>query len=598
MEQNNYNINFNPKNLSSEEINQFKDFDALLEMHQATPVPSAKTPILRWLALGGGAVAATLIGFMFYFILLDNEHIPDDTLSADAYFASLPYVNPPIENLQSPMASFKISAHEGGVFEYETGSKLVFPKAAFVDDRGSLIQGEVEIKYREFHDFVDFFLSGIPMEYDSAGTRYQLESAGMLEIYAEQNGQRLFMNPEKEIKVELVSVINKSSENIEPNFNIYELDPDQRNWVYRGIDEIEIVEDLQAAAFSGQEESSAEEMLNTGLQELEQQRMVELQRIEDGLPKPTKPRRPERASEDAITFEFDFGALGSVSSINPDSEEALALDATKTEMDELRTQWEGTIWQVKDGEENKLDESVANIIWDEEKSKITSRGNGDFELRLTNGVKTITLLVQPVLSPDNYEKALNKFQNQFAQYEKQMVERESQLEAQKTALDQRIAEEKALLDQEYEQRIAFYQSKGRNDRATDLMIRQKIVNRFKVSNFGIWNCDRPLPPYIFLLEGEFVDNLKNNIQGLPAYLVNKNVNTITRFFASKGADIRFDNRQENLMWLITKENKLAIFSPEKFNEINDNRGNYTFVMDLQDTDISSEEELRSVLNFD
>lgn len=42
----------------------------------------------------------------------------------------------------------------------------------------------VKITYREFADPIDFFVSGIPMEYDSAGRKYNFESSGMCEINA------------------------------------------------------------------------------------------------------------------------------------------------------------------------------------------------------------------------------------------------------------------------------------------------------------------------------------------------------------------------------------------------------------------------------
>ncbi len=51
------------------------------------------------------------------------------------------------------------------------------------------------------------------------------------------------------------------------------------------------------------------------------------------------------------------------------------------------------------------------------------------------------------------------------------------------------------------------------------------------------------------------------------------------------------------MWIITKENKLAVFTPEKFKEIDVKEGDYTFVMDLVDQDIASEEDVRKILQF-
>ena len=598
MQQDNYNINFDTKKLSSEDIKKHQDFDALLENYQRIPDPGTKTGRVRWLRIIGGAVAAAFIGVVAFLGLHKKQktHAIAKT-NMESHFDNQPFVNPPLKNVQSKFASIKVDANNGGIYEYENGSRLIVPKAAFRNDRGRLISGEVEIKYREFHDFVDFFLSGIPMEYDSAGTKYQLESAGMMEIYAEQNGERLELVPEKAIDIELVSNISIPKDGSKPNYNIYQLDKDKRNWVYKTVDDIEILETLADAQFTGEEELTPEEFKTKQLQNLKEKKISELAKIDASIPKVPKPLKPKRANENAITFEFDFGAFNNNRPSANNAEEQAIID-TKNDMDNLRNQWEGTIWQIKPGEESKLDNNTAKIIWDEEKSQLKQISDRDYELTLTNGIQTVKLLVNPVLSPEDYEKALLEFNRKFATYKKEMAKRESQLAQQKLALEEKLAQEKLLIDKEYEQRIAFYKSKGRNDQASDLMIRQKIVNRFKVRNFGIWNCDRPLPPYIHMLKGDFTDKHHQSLNNQTAYIVNKSQNTLSRFFARKGASVRFNSNYKNMMWLITKDNKLALFEPKQFEAIQKNKGKYTFVMDVKTADIESEEDLRKLLNFD
>ena len=600
MKPDNYKINLNSEPLSSEDIAKHMDFDALLEQVQTTPEPPQQKPYIRWMgyAVGAIALAASLIGALFFFGLSSNE---DALPNAEIYFASQPYVNPPLEEAQQKFASFKVDANEGGVYEYESGSRLVVPKAAFMDDRGNLISGEVEIKYREYHDFVDFFLAGIPMEYDSAGTQYHLESAGMIEVYAEQNGQRLSMNPDKSIDVELVSEINIAKDEGTPQYNIYVLDTTQRNWVYQGVDNIELLEAIDEARYDGSdEEISPEERLKNDLEALKTKELQELASIEATIPKPPKPLKPERANEDAITFEMDFGNIPQFSSSVEENleQEQNAVNQSTAEIDELRAQWEGTIWQVKSAYEHLIDEAFAKQIWDEEKSQIKPINERDYELTLVSESQQLKLIVNPVLSKTDYDAAVAKFNERFATYESQMAEREQQLAADKAALAQRIEEERELLNEAFTERIAFYKSKGREDRATDAFVRQKIVNRFKVSSFGIWNCDRPIPPYIYMLKSEFVDNANNKIMGQPAYLVNKNQNTLVRFFTTKNTDVRFNNNFDNLMWTITKDNKLAVFEPHRFKSIGDNVGEYTFEMNLKEVDTSNEEAIRAALQFD
>ena len=64
----NYHINFDPPKISSEQIRQHQDFDALLAMMEETaPAQAApKTPLRQWMWMAS-AVAAALIGVIFWF---------------------------------------------------------------------------------------------------------------------------------------------------------------------------------------------------------------------------------------------------------------------------------------------------------------------------------------------------------------------------------------------------------------------------------------------------------------------------------------------------------------------------------------------------
>jgi len=163
MKNKNYNIKLNHKDLSPEEINKHKDFDTLLQQFNAAP---AKKPfnfkVLYYIA--GSVAAALIFGFVYF------GYMTEEGMSTQEYLATQPYVSPPFENIKPTYEKAVINVNQGGEYTYESGSKITVPPAAFVDNNGDLVNGDIDIKYREFHDFVDFFLSGIPMEYDSART--------------------------------------------------------------------------------------------------------------------------------------------------------------------------------------------------------------------------------------------------------------------------------------------------------------------------------------------------------------------------------------------------------------------------------------------
>ena len=130
------------------------------------------------------------------------------------------------------------------------------------------------------------------------------------------------------------------------------------------------------------------------------------------------------------------------------------------------------------------------------------------------------------------------------------------------------------------------------------MVERQVLNRFNVTSFGIWNCDRPLPPFVSSLKGKFRDQHDLNYEGLTAFRVDKSRNTVARFVARDGIDVQFDNKSDNMMWFVTDENKIAVYRPQAFKKIKKKKGNFTFVMDLEEKEVNNEEDIREILSFE
>lgn len=139
-----------------------------------------------------------------------------------------PLINPPVPALDPDFEIQSISAEDGAILRYETGSLVVIPPAALVDAQGNTISGNVDIAFREFHNSVDILLSGIPMAYDSAGQTMQFQTAGMFELRASQAGQEVFLGEGNMAQVKL------ASSETEDNYNFYRLDEEARGWQYEG----------------------------------------------------------------------------------------------------------------------------------------------------------------------------------------------------------------------------------------------------------------------------------------------------------------------------------------------------------------------------
>ena len=102
-------------------------------------------------------------------------------------------ISPAIDGIDIPLSEYSVSASAGDTLYYSSGSIIIFPANSFVDKKGRVVSGDVQVRYREFSNPVDFYLSGIPMDYEDAGKHYTFESSGMAEILAFR-GSKKFSN--------------------------------------------------------------------------------------------------------------------------------------------------------------------------------------------------------------------------------------------------------------------------------------------------------------------------------------------------------------------------------------------------------------------
>lgn len=211
-----FNINTNPEKLSDNEIQQQMNFDAFVKGVKPATGAAAKTGLLKSVKFYAWTAAAVAVGVTGFFILRTPD-APAQPL--------LPFINPPVAQLDIPKNSYSINTGSDTVLLHSTGSVLVIPQDAFVDEQGRDVTGTVQLNYREFHDHTDIILSGIPMMYDSAGQQALFESAGMFEIGATQNGKPLQLKPGRAITVNMIST------NSDSTFNFYTLDTVARRWI-------------------------------------------------------------------------------------------------------------------------------------------------------------------------------------------------------------------------------------------------------------------------------------------------------------------------------------------------------------------------------
>ena len=142
--------------------------------------------------------------------------------------------NLPITGLDIPYQTFTIDPSISNVVYSKHGAKINIPPNAFLDKKGNLIKDKVEVSFREFYNPLDFYIAGIPMEYNDKGVEKVLESGGMVELTAKSNNQELFVNPSNKIAVDLFSWTKSR------DFNLYDLDKKNGQWIEKGKDAINV----------------------------------------------------------------------------------------------------------------------------------------------------------------------------------------------------------------------------------------------------------------------------------------------------------------------------------------------------------------------
>ena len=567
--------------ISSEEIAQHKNFDSVLRNHaNISAKPLLKKPwFLSSVIVATLAVVTTAVLFNKQPSTNNQQSLTNkqevssaaDSIALMEFYKSeqaKPCINPPLNGVNVTYTTYKVVAEKGANLDFKTGSKLRIPKNAFVDNNGKSVKGEVELRYREFHDPIDFFVSGIPMTYDSAGVKYQFESAGMIEMLAYQDGKPVNMAPGKSINVELASNY-KGTE-----YNLYKLDTTKNNWACLGKDKVQekynkdvnsSVENFnEADEFSKVEKTPEYKALE--IQKVEVQKEKELKIA--ALPKVApEPKKPEQAHDGKFTF-----------------------DLTAEGYPELAV-YKGLLFEI--GDENKnFDKSMYKITWDEATIKEGTKKGENYLMTLRKATKKYEFVVYPVYEGKNYETAMKDFQEKFSKYN--------------VVLDKRKVQEKRIED-EYQRKLLVLKKqqedyiaelKRKMDEQMNAMTSEEQVKRlFAINSFGVYNCDNPS---VYPRGVSCSANLKNeknvNIWCYEIYLVDKKKNAMYTFEKNPINSFSFNPESKNMLWTV-ENGVLYWMKPEQFSDIKSSDGTKNFIMNRVDKKFTTVDELKAFLSF-
>jgi hypothetical protein len=202
-------FNLNRQPVPDEEINSHKDFGELVNKFKKQSIEKARSDAnflknkkATYSAIIAGVAVVCTVTYFSVFKKEPPKETTHDKIATKQQPTNSPdskpnkaFIAPPISRLNVPYTSYKVKSEQGATLKHSSNSKIIIPKKAFVNKQGQDIIGDVEIKYREFHNQADIIASGIPMAYDSAGVQSTLESAGMIDIKGYQNGEPVFIHP-------------------------------------------------------------------------------------------------------------------------------------------------------------------------------------------------------------------------------------------------------------------------------------------------------------------------------------------------------------------------------------------------------------------
>ncbi len=537
-----YKVNIDRQKPSSEEILSRRDFDGLMKQYKASPEQVVKKPFWKSGWFVGTMVTAIVIvsGILIYenrtdggeklkpvdLIVQAQSDIQNDSAANPTTQTTIPNaftptkrkIAPPIPGLTVRSFAYKFKTALGGTFTHTSGTKVTFPANAFVDADGNPVTGNVEIQYREFRDQVDFFISGIPMQYDSAQHTYQFVSAGMMEISGFINGKPVFLAKGKKVDVEF------ATKNQGTQFNLYRFDTLAGNWNYLGKDRVVLTPE--------------QKMDSVSLVQAALKQPGKMCSFIPEMQKPVEPVKPLKADKRKNRFTI---------AINPQ------------EFPEMKA-YKDMIFEV-DESNQRFNRDWYKVTWESIKLSKTDREN-KYKITLVKADEIIVLDVYPVFDDKSFE-------NEMANYKVKLVAYEKDLDQFNQLQEQRKAQANGIFDNGNGTIVKavdggfMYYTKPKPE---DQKQAEEVMRCFTISGFGVYNMDAvaelPTGGIISLTMNDGDGKMFTDFAAL--YHVDRNKNSLYTYHnLNPMAEFHFNPKSSNLIWAV-KDGKLFYADNDQF----------------------------------
>jgi len=177
----------------------------------------------------------------------------------------------------------------------------------------------------------------------------------------------------------------------------------------------------------------------------------------------------------------------------------------------------------------------------------------------------------------DYDNALKVYQNK----NKSLIEKR-----------EKMKQEIELEWENYRAAVKKYNIAVFNKNTELLPQNERVIRTLSINGFGFINCDYPTSyPQGAELLATYKDKQGNKIMLNNIVLVEKGRNAIFSYTSK----IKFNPQQDNILWGITKDNKLAYIKADDFKKFNITSGEYTFTMNVHSETLKTYEDICKVL---
>ncbi len=135
-------------------------------------------------------------------------------------------IQPPVVAADIPFNEYLINNDSSRSIKLLTGTTINIQPGIFEREDGKSIEGAITLKVREFHSANDILRSGIPMSINT-NQKDLLQSAGMIELRASNNGNTLKVKGGKQIEIALAGY------NLSNGYDLY-YTADGSSWTQNG----------------------------------------------------------------------------------------------------------------------------------------------------------------------------------------------------------------------------------------------------------------------------------------------------------------------------------------------------------------------------